>query len=217
MYTNREWRMFITLEGGEGAGKSTMISSIKEYCVRHCINTYITKEPGGSILGEQIRPILLNQEYKDITPLSELFLYLADRAYHVEHCIKPALARGDIVISDRYIDSTLVYQGYARNLSKKDIIYLNSIATNGLLPDYTFILDIDPEIGLARTFERSLNDTISAKEARFEMEDIEFHNIIRSGYLEVAKTHSRFIVIDANKPMEEVFYDILTILKKILP
>ncbi|MGL4722691.1 MAG: dTMP kinase [Desulfovibrionaceae bacterium] len=208
--------MFITLEGGEGAGKSTIVRSIQEYCDACSIHSYITKEPGGSALGKQIRPILLNQDSKNITPLSELFLYLADRAYHVENCIRPAIEQGCLVISDRYVDSTLVYQGYARNIVKEDIIYLNSLSTGGLLPDYTFVLDVDPEIGLARTHKRSLSDTVSARESRFEMESMEFHQTIRTAYLEIAKGDSRFIIVDANRTKEEVCADVIAQFKKIL-
>jgi dTMP kinase len=188
--------VFITLEGPEGAGKTTQLKVLSKYLEEENIAHVITRDPGGTSLGKPIRRILLNSETA-INPLTELLLYEADRAQNVSEIIVPNLAQGKLVFCDRYIDSTVAYQGYGRNLDLKLIGLLNDIATEGLRPDVTILFDIESEAGLAR-LHPSGHD-------RLEREAIEFHRKVRKGYLELAKEQpQRFRIIDAAGPMSVV-------------
>lgn len=194
--------MFITFEGVEGAGKSTQISLLNSSLTEIGIKTLITKQPGGSILGEKIRKLILNPDEED-TPsaLTELLLYIADRAHHVETVIRPALAENKVVICDRYTDSTLAYQGFARGFELETLENLNNIATGGLKPDLTFLLDLKPEDGLSR-IKNFRSDT---KLDRLESEKIDFHQRVRNGFLRIAKKEpDRVILIDAFAAKEDL-------------
>jgi len=187
---------FITLEGPEGAGKTTQLKLIaKKLAAINCQNV-ITRDPGGTALGKQIRRILLNPE-NPVQPLAELLLYQADRAQNVEEVIRPALEEGLVVFCDRYIDSTLAYQGYGRGLSFELIASLNKVSTGGLIPELTILFDLESEEGLGRRHPGSHD--------RLEQEALEFHQRVRRGYLDLARQDpERFRVLDAAKPLTVV-------------
>ncbi|NPA52188.1 MAG: dTMP kinase [Aquificae bacterium] len=189
--------LFVTFEGIEGAGKSTQAKELYNYLKEQNPKVALTREPGGTDTGKKIREILLTPTEEVFPSLAELFLYEADRVLHVENKIKPLLEKGYIVISDRYIDSTLAYQGYARNIDKEVVKYLNKLATDNLTPDITFLIDIPVEEGLKRIREERGFD-------RIEQEDIDFHKKLREGFLKIAQEEkNRVVVIDGlNSPQE---------------
>ena len=189
--------MFITLEGTEGVGKSTLISSLKKYFTEKEIDFIFTKEPGGTREGNEIRNILLDRSMK-LEPYAETLLLLADRAQHVKKIIKPALERNKNIFSDRYIDSTYAYQGAGRGISQDDLDNFINVL-NFPIPDLTIFLDLSITEGIKRVKKRGEVD-------RFEEEEVSFFEKIRQFYLETAKKNSkRFFVIDASKSMDEVF------------
>lgn len=186
---------FITFEGIEGSGKSTQVRLLAEALGKKGISCITTREPGGTSFGEKIREIIL-QDTSSLAPITELLLYLAARAEHVKEVIVPALRNGIWVISDRYSDATIAYQGYGRGLDIDEIVRLNRVVTGGLIPDITFLLDIPVEAGLNRAMERLKGK--GAEPDRFERESIEFHMRVRDGYLRLAEMESeRIKVIDA--------------------
>lgn len=197
--------MFITLEGIEGSGKSTALKALVAHFEAQGRTVTVTREPGGSRLGTTLRAILLDLANTDITKEAELFLYLADRAQHVAQVIKPALEAGHIVISDRYADSTVVYQGYGRGLDPILLRQLNDVAVAGLWPHRTLLFDLEPELGLNRALARNIREGLHTAEGRFEAESLAFHTRIREGYLTWAALHSaRYRIIDASATMEDV-------------
>ena len=198
--------MFITFEGIEGTGKSTQIKKVRDYLESKGKEVFVTLEPGGSRIGKELRKMLLHVDNKDIAPITELFLYLADRAQHMAQVIRPELEAGKVVLCDRFADSTIVYQGYGRGLNTKTLRDLNEVAVDGLWPDLTLVLDIDPEIGLKRAMLRNIQDGKAKEEGRFEAEHISFHNKIREGYLTwAAFNKDRMHVINAATTPEQVF------------
>jgi dTMP kinase len=187
---------FITLEGPEGAGKTTQLKLLSKWLEEQNIEHVITRDPGGTALGKPIRRILLNSD-TPVHPVTELLLYEADRAQNVSEIILPNLNEGKVVFCDRYIDSTIAYQGYGRDIDRKLIDLLNEIATQGLRPQCTILFDIESSAGLAR-LHPSGHD-------RLEREAIEFHQKVRNGYLELAKQDpKRWRIIDAAGPMSVV-------------
>ncbi|WP_319759795.1 dTMP kinase [Maridesulfovibrio sp.] len=201
--------MFITFEGIEGTGKTTQIKMLTAFLEESGHEVQVTLEPGGSRIGTELRKILLNMDSTDITGECELFLYLADRAQHVGQVIKPAIDAGKIIISDRFADSTIVYQGYGRGLDPKLLRELNDVAVSGNWPDLTILLDIDPEIGLKRAMTRNLQENKMQEEGRFEAESLEFHSLVREGYLTwAALNNDRIVVIDADQTPDEIFAEI---------
>ena len=189
--------MFITLEGTEGVGKSTLISSLKKYFIEKEIDFIFTKEPGGTPEGKEIRNILLDRSMK-LEPYAETLLLLADRAQHVKKIIKPALEKNKNIFSDRYIDSTYAYQGAGRGISQDDLDNFINVL-NFPIPDLTIFLDLSITEGIKRVKKRGEVD-------RFEEEEVSFFEKIRQFYLETAKKNSkRFFVIDASQSMDEVF------------
>jgi dTMP kinase len=195
--------LFITFEGIEGCGKTTQVQCLEKRLELHGIPFITTLEPGGTGIGANIRRILLDAENKDLAPLAELLLYAADRAQHVEEVIKPALREGKWVLCDRYLDATVAYQGSARGQDVKFIQSLNARASQGILPDITFLLDCPVDIGLKRALTRNLS--VYDGQDRFEMEKLQFHEKVRKGYLMLArKTKKRFNVIDATRSLEDV-------------
>lgn len=208
--------IFISLEGIEGAGKTTLMQKIVAYFQSRGKEVLLTREPGGSELGKKLRSIILNAEEK-ICPASELFLFLADRAEHVQTCIKPALEQGKIVLCDRFTDSTVAYQGYGRGMDIAELEMLNTLAAGGIKPDLTLVLDLDPKIGLARANARNEEQNLSVKEGRFEAEALEFHQKIRVGFLAMSKKEERFFVVDAQQSPEQVFEAVCKKLKTMLP
>ncbi|MGD8986445.1 MAG: dTMP kinase [Desulfobacteraceae bacterium] len=196
--------MFITFEGIEGCGKTTQVKRFAKNLKGLGISLITTFEPGGTRIGKDIRRLLLDSRNKNLSPLTELILYAADRAQHVEELIKPALDEGKWVICDRFFDATVVYQGIARGQDMELIRALNKQATQGIQPDITFLLDCPVDMGLQRALER--NEAQSQKgQDRFEREAIEFHRAVREGYLELArKNQNRFVIVDATLPEDEV-------------
>ena len=170
--------MFITFEGPEGCGKSTHSKKLKTYLESRGSLTLLTQEPGGTMVGRQIRSLLLNPE-SVLDETTEVYLFAADRSEHVSKIILPALREGKVVICDRYIDSTLAYQVGGRGLPEDLVRYLNMISSKGLLPEITFLLDVSPEIGLARAASKGEAD-------RFEQEELTFHKKVRDYYLKIA-------------------------------
>lgn len=201
---------FITFEGGEGTGKSTQIKLLAGYIKQKGKNTIITKEPGGTEVGQEIRRLLVCGDKDKFDALAEALLYFADRHVHLVQKIWPEIAKGNWVLSDRFADSTMAYQyyGYNKRLSKKIIKDLYKIAVGNFEPDLTIVLDLDPKIGLARSFNKA--KTMDVKELRFEKRELEFHNNMRKGFLMIAKQEpKRCVVLDANKTIEELHSDIV--------
>jgi dTMP kinase len=199
--------MFVTFEGIEGTGKSTQIERLAAHLrARGRRTVLLTREPGGSGIGRELRSVLLRLESRNLSPLAELFLYLADRAQHVAEVVRPAIERGAIVISDRFTDSTVAFQGFGRGLDLGLIERLNAAAVAGVVPDLTVLLDLDPKIGLARARARNAASGTAAAEGRFEAEDLAFHARVRKGYLELArKEPGRIAVVDAGQSPDAVF------------
>ncbi len=190
--------LFITFEGVEGSGKSTQLRRLAEFLRGTGQQVVETREPGGTILGEAIRAVLLSARNREMAPETELFLYLASRAQLTREVIIPALREGVIVLCDRFADATTVYQGYGRGLDLHLIAAMNRCAIEGLVPDLTFLLDLDPVEGLSRVRERRQTSLLDPPLDRLEAEAIEFHDRVRKGYLALAKAEPhRFRVIDA--------------------
>lgn len=199
--------MFISFEGIDKSGKSTQISLLVDYLKQKGYEAVQTCEPGGTRLGKKIERILLEPSTKEISGISELFLYLADRAEHVEKIIKPALEKGKIVISDRFADATIAYQGHGRELDIPWIKELNKRVTHGLSPDITFLLDISPDLAQKRSGSEGKD--------RIENEKISFHQKVRQGYLKLAKRHTeRIKAINGEGSVEEIQLTIRKILAK---
>lgn len=187
--------LFITFEGTDGCGKTTQIELLKRYLEEKGYKVVLTREPGAKGLGEKLREILLNYD-GDVSSNCESFLFLADRAQHIDMLIKPAIERGEVVLCDRHTDSTVAYQGYGRGLDLDQIRMLNDIATNGVKPDMTFVFDIDIETAQER---------VGKTKDRMESAGIEFFKRVRQGYLEIAKSEpERVKVLDATQTIETI-------------
>lgn len=207
--------MFITLEGIEGAGKSTLQQMLGAYCENRGEMPLLTREPGGSRMGRKLRSFLLDARNEDISPQSELFLFLADRSQHIEEVIKPALEAGQTVLCDRYIDSTLAYQGYGRGMNIDELANINYFSSDGILPDCTLLLDLPPHLGLLRAGERNRQYGTVISEGRFDSESLEFHERVRNGYLQIARDNpGRVFVIDATPGPDEVLASAIAALRK---
>jgi len=205
--------MFITLEGIEGSGKTTQIRHMKEFLTGKGFACVATREPGGTKVGQKIRAILLDPESKDMEPLVELLLYIADRAQHVKEIVLPLLSAGKTVICDRYYDATVVYQGFARGIDIGLIHELHRSILNNLKPDMTILLDLPSDVGLSRAWKQIENGTRTGFETRFEEEALVFHEKVRSGYLKLSRLEpERFRVVDASKDEDQVRKDIINIL-----
>lgn len=190
---------FITFEGLEGCGKSTQVELLANWLSARNIPVICTREPGGTMLGEKIRDLLKNGTADTFfSARAELLLFESSRAQHVDEKIFPALKAGKDVLCDRFFDSSLVYQGNARKIARSDIELLNRFATNGLVPDLTVLLDIDPEESVRRLSLRGQNID------RIEQEDIEFFRAVREGYIELAENDSRFLVVDGKQSKEDI-------------
>ena len=197
--------LFITFEGGDGCGKTTQIKLLDEYLQSKGYKTLLTREPGSKGLGIKLREILLNYD-GEVSPVCESFLFLADRAQHVDCIIKPALEEGVIVLCDRHTDSTVAYQGYGRGLDLEQIHDLNKIATSGLKPDLTIVLDVDVETSQKR---------VGTEKDRMESSGIEFFERVRKGFLEIAKQEpERVKVVDSKQSIEDIHKQILELIKK---
>ena len=196
--------MFITFEGGEGTGKTTQINILKKYLEDQGLEVIITREPGGVISAENIRTVIFDNE---IDPITETMLYAAARREHYIKKIKPALDAGKIVICDRFIDSSIVYQGIVRGVGVDLVENINKYAINNVEPDLTIFFDLDPETGLKRVSLR--NEQMN----RFDKESLDFHLKVRKGYNLLSKTRNRFVLIDASKGIEDVTKQIINIMK----
>ena len=209
--------MFISLEGIEGCGKTTQLEYLSSFLEDKGYPYVVTREPGGTAIGEKIRSILLDPESKDLVPAAELLLYMADRAQHIDLVIRPQLADGKIVLCDRYFDATVVYQGFARGLDTKFICNLHRLLFEDLKPDITLLLDLPPRIGLKRAWKELAGGNRSGTESRFEEETISFHEKVRAGYLELARYEpDRFKIIDASQELNQVQSDIRKLLTEYL-
>jgi dTMP kinase len=207
--------MFITVEGPEGSGKSTQLQRLAEV-FRSRRETVVTKEPGGTPIGDRIRAIVLDSATGEMDPVAEVLLYAASRRQHVSEVIAPALTRGALVLCDRYTDATLAYQGFGRLLELDRLRTLNAWATGGLQPQLTILFDIDEETGLRRAHAR--NASMAVDEGRFEAEDLRFHRRVREGYLAIARAEpERFAVVDGAGTIDEVHTRTLAVLRERVP
>lgn len=195
---------FITFEGIEGSGKSTVAAMISEKLARAGVGVLTTREPGGTAVSEEIRKILLDPERPEISPRSELLMYLASRAQLVEEVIAPALRAGRVVLCDRFMDASVAYQGWARGLGEELVERLNAFAVGESVPDRTFVFDLPVEAGFRRGPEKRESDGLRVKD-RLEREDLSFHEKVREGYLRIAaREPGRVVLVDASRPLGEV-------------
>ncbi|MCR5266213.1 MAG: dTMP kinase [Cyanobacteria bacterium RUI128] len=196
--------LFITFEGVDGCGKTTQIKLLQEYFEKQGKTVLLTREPGAKGLGVKLREILLNYD-GEVSPNCESFLFLADRAQHIDTIIKPAVERGEIVLCDRHTDSTVAYQGYGRGVDLEQIKMLNNIATSGMKPDLTFIFDIDVDTSMSR---------VGKEKDRMESAGIEFFKRVREGYLAISKQEpERVKLLNGTDRIEDIHSQILDIIK----
>lgn len=195
---------FITFEGPDGSGKSTTIEKVKEYLSENNINYISTREPGGIDISEQVREIILNRNNTSMDSRTETLLYAASRRQHLIERVIPALEENKVVICDRFIDSSLAYQGYARGIGVDEVMRINEFAIDKYMPNFTFYLDIEPTLGIER-ISRSDNREVN----RLDLEKIDFHNKVREGYLMLLEKYpDRIVKIDASQDIESVFLDV---------
>jgi len=201
--------LFIVFEGGEGTGKTTAIDKIYNWIIENNFKCIKTREPGGIKISEQIRQVILNKENKTMDARTEALLYAAARRQHLVEKVIPALEEGSIVICDRFIDSSLAYQGYARNLGIEEVMSINKFAIGEYMPDLSILFDLDPKIGLER-----INSNEDREINRLDLEKLDFHERVRSGYNVVYENNKdRIIKIDAEQSKENVIKQIKNILK----
>jgi len=208
---------FIVFEGGEGTGKTSQIKLLEKNLKNAGQKVLLTREPGGAncLIAEKIRKILKDPENKQMTPETELFLFLATRAQHTNQIIKPQMQKGLIVISDRYQGSTFSYQHFGRGLFNLDRVKkINRFATGGLDPDLTILLDMDPRIGLSRV--KNGQDRNNLEDDRFDAEKLEFHHKVRQGFLSLAESEKNWVVINADDTMENIQQSVWKQVEKIL-
>ncbi len=209
--------MFISFEGIEGCGKTTQVELLAEFLSKRGIPYLVTREPGGTQLGKLIRQILLDPAHSEMEPLTELFLYAADRAQHIAQVIRPTLKASRWLICDRFGDATTVYQGYGRDQDLAFIQQLNEMATQGLWPNLSLLLDCPVEIGLDRARQRIMETDVEGREDRFEQQGIAFHQKVREGYLELAAQNpERFRVLDGTLAQEQLHQEIIALLEPYL-
>ncbi|WP_017729537.1 dTMP kinase [Halalkalibacterium ligniniphilum] len=204
----RGW--FITVEGGEGAGKTSVLDRIEKELASRGIDVVRTREPGGIPIAEKIRSVILDVNHVEMDRRTEALLYAAARRQHLVEKVLPALEKGKVVLCDRFIDSSLAYQGNARGIGFEDILAINEFAIEGYFPDVTLLFDIDPEVGLLR-----INADGDRERNRLDLETIAFHNKVKQGYQRVVDTYpDRVVVIDANQPIEKVFEAAMNVLER---
>ena len=202
--------LFITIEGSDGSGKSTQIELLKRFFENNNIEYILTREPGGTIISEAIRDIILDKNFMEMSDTTEVLLYAASRAQHVKELIIPSLEEGKVVLCDRFVDSSVVYQGYARGLGVEKVKAINEMATEGLIPDLTILLDLDVEKGLERKKNQKELD-------RLESQKLEFHKKVVDGYRRISQENKdRFVVIDATKTVEDIHKGIVCEIQKIV-
>jgi dTMP kinase len=198
--------MFITLEGPEGSGKTTQLPGLAEYLRTQGYDVITTREPGGTSISEQIRTILHNLENKEMKPRTEILLFQASRAQLVEQVIRPHLNKGGVILSDRYADSTLAYQGYGHQIDIESLRVLVTFATGGLKPDLTILMDLDVETGLQRK-------ELKGEWNRLDAYDLDFHHRVRQGYLQLVKDEpERWVVVDASQSPKTVQEDLRNVI-----
>ncbi|WP_459503762.1 dTMP kinase [Bacillus sp. C1] len=201
--------LFVTIEGPEGSGKSTLITKLLPYFEKREQEIIATREPGGIAISEEIREILHKQENTIMEARTEALLYAAARRQHLVEKVMPALERNCLVLCDRFIDSSLAYQGYARGLGIDKVFEINRFATEDCMPGLTIYLDIEPEVGLAR-IEKDENREVN----RLDMESISFHRRVREGYLQVVERFSdRIVVVNADQPMEKIMEEVIQLIE----
>jgi dTMP kinase len=207
--------MFISFEGMDGSGKTTQVNLAADYLRKRGYEVLLTREPGGTTVGDRIRAILMDKETEQLNPRAELLLFNASRAQLVDEVIRPHLARGGVVICDRYIDSSIAYQGYGHGIDLQYVIDAVTIATDGLLPELTVYLDITPEEGLKRRASASL---FGEEFTRIDAMALEYHQRVYRGYTEIGQSQpERWLRVDAAQPPEQVHKDVLKALKQRLP
>ena len=190
--------IFITMEGPDGSGKSTQIALLKEYLEKEGYDVLITREPGGTAISEAIREVILNKDFQEMSPVTEMLLYASARAQLIHEVVGPALEKGQAVISDRFVDSSLVYQGIARGLGVEKVYEVNLNAIGKYMPDVTFLLDLPAEVGISRKKDQKELD-------RMELESLEFHKKVAEGYRKLAvKFPERIETVDATLPIEKI-------------
>lgn len=202
---------FITFEGPDGAGKSTQIQLLNDYLKAEGWDTVLTREPGGTPIGEKIRSIILDVENREMNPIAEMLLYAAARAQHVSQLIKPALEKGKIVLCDRFVDSSIAYQGFGRELGVDMVEGVNHFALQGIVPDLTILFAIDPEKGLerGRTRHRGMD--------RLEKEQMDFHKKVYEGFISLShKYPQRIRIIDANLEIEKIHESVISEIQRLL-
>jgi dTMP kinase len=203
--------IFITFEGPDGAGKTTQVKLLERHLRQKGYDVLVTREPGGTPVGEEIRKILLNRSYKDMDAVTEMYLYAASRAQHVRRVIKPALDEGKIVLCDRFVDSSIAYQGFGRGLGMDVVEAVNRYALGGIVPDLTLFLNIRPEDALARGRIRS------EELDRLESEELEFHWRVYQGFLALQKKYpERIKEVDASRSVDEVFHQVWRLVEHLL-
>lgn len=201
---------FITFEGGEGSGKSTVLKEVTARLENKGYKVVTTREPGGTPIAEEIRNVILNKDNTKMDPRTEALLYAASRRQHLVEKIWPALKRGEVVLCDRYLDSSLAYQGGARGLGIEEVLSINMFATEGSFPDLTILFDLEPEEGLKR-IEKNKGREVN----RLDLEKLEFHKKVRENFHYLAKKYAtRYVVIDASKPLNEVIDEVYKIIKE---
>lgn len=201
--------MFITFEGPEGSGKSSVLDKIYHQLEHDGFNVLKTREPGGTPISEQIRNIILDKSNTNLEPRTEALLYAASRRQHLVEKIWPALKEGKIVLCDRYLDSSLAYQGNARGLGYENILSINNFATENTFPDLTILFNIQPELGLERISKNSNREV-----NRLDLEKLDFHKKVREGFLELAKKYpERFYIVDASQPFLDVCLEVYDLIK----
>lgn len=195
--------MFVTVEGPEGSGKSSVMKRVAERLQEEGVDVVLTREPGGTPIAEQIREVILNKENTKMDKITEALLYAASRRQHLVEKVWPLTKEGKLVISDRFLDSSLAYQGGARGIGIDKVLEINMAATEGYYPDLTLLFDVAPEVGLARIAANKGREV-----NRLDLEKIEFHREVRQTFLDLAKRFKdRFVIIDASQPFEKVIED----------
>jgi len=203
---------FITFEGPDGSGKGTIIKYVKKYLKKNKIDFILTREPGGVEISEEIREIILNKKHLSMDERTEALLYAAARRQHLVEIVIPALNKGKVVICDRFIDSSLAYQGYARGIGIDEVLNINQFAIDQLMPDLTIFLDVQPEVGLSR-----INNSKVRKKDRLDLESLDFHRKVYEGYKEVIKRYpNRITSIDAEQSIREVSNQAVKVIQEFL-
>jgi dTMP kinase len=211
-HSNMKQGLFVSFEGPEGAGKTTIIDMLIEHLKKERFRAISTREPGGIEIAEQIREVILNKNNTAMDARTEALLYAAARRQHLVEKVKPALEAGSVLLCDRFIDSSLAYQGFARGLGIDEVLSINQFAIENMMPRVTFYFDLDPKIGLERIHK---NDGREVN--RLDLEKIEFHQKVREGYLILADRYpERIVKIDASRPLQQVFDEAKGKLKQIL-